>query len=309
MKPVKLALKVDVDTYEGMRLGVPKLLALFQKLDIKAAFYIPFGPDESGKAIFRIFKKPGFLTKMFRTNPVKLYGIKTMLRGTLLPAPCIGSSFPEIAKEVIRQGHELGIHGYNHVEWQDHLLEMTPEAVRGHVEEGVRAYTKAIGEPPRCFAAPAWLSSPTSFKILDEFNFDYASDTRGNYPFYPRMGYQTFKTLQMPSTLPTLDELLGAAGANDANVHTALNLCLEQSNLSLHVHSIHTEVEGGALFSVFNDWVLGLKNAGVSFVRLGDEAAQCRTDPRNIPICLVALDKLPGRAGLVACQKTDLAGT
>ena len=63
---MKLALKVDVDTYEGMRDGVPQLLGLLRSLKITASFFIPFGPDESGKAVFRVFKKKGFLKKMFR---------------------------------------------------------------------------------------------------------------------------------------------------------------------------------------------------------------------------------------------------
>src|SRR3989338_4219784 len=119
---MRLALKVDVDTYDGMRDGVPNFLRLFKTLKIRASFYIPFGPDASGRAVFRIFKKKGFLKKMFRTNALKLYGIKTMLRGTLLSSPMIGASFPDLVKQIEAEGHELGIHGYHHVEWQDRLL-------------------------------------------------------------------------------------------------------------------------------------------------------------------------------------------
>ena len=44
---MRLALKVDVDTYDGMRDGVPNFLRLFKTLKIRASFYIPFGPDAS----------------------------------------------------------------------------------------------------------------------------------------------------------------------------------------------------------------------------------------------------------------------
>lgn len=296
---MKLALKVDVDTYDGMRDGVPNFLKLFKETGIKASFYIPFGPDQSGRAIFRVFKKKGFLKKMFRTNPMKLYGPKTMLRGTLLPAPMIGSSFPEIARDVLKEGHELGIHGYNHVEWQDHLPAMSEEKVRRHLQNGIDAFEKAIGRKPKAFAAPAWLCTPASLKLLDDLGFEYASDTRGKFPFRPTMDGRRFKTPQIPSTLPTVDELLGAEGLTEATVHDHLTDCMKKSGIEVHVHSIHTEVEGTALFGVFSKWVRDLKKEGVEFVTLESIYRGLRNPPENA----VELGILPGRAGPVACQR------
>lgn len=299
---MRLALKIDVDTYDGMRDGVPNFLKLFRELGIQASFYVPFGPDESGKAVFRVFKKKGFLKKMFRSNALKLYGMKTMLRGTLLPAPLIGSSFPELARRTIDEGHELGIHGYNHVEWQDHLLEMSEGQVRRHLELGISSYEKAVGSKPRAFAAPAWLCSPASLRLVDSLGFDYASDTRGRSPFFPSMEGENFKTLQIPSTLPTLDELLGREGMTPENVHRRLTWEIEHSDLELQVHSIHTEVEGTALFGPFSEWVRELKGKGAEFVRLDRRAAELRKSPKRVPRCEIFLGELPGRAGTVACQ-------
>ena len=87
--PLKtISLRVDVDTLEGSLAGIPTLLRLLDKHRMRASFYFSFGPDNSGKAIRRIFRK-GFLAKMRRTNATKLYGLKTMLYGVLLPAPII----------------------------------------------------------------------------------------------------------------------------------------------------------------------------------------------------------------------------
>ena len=65
-KPVMAAEKtigiaVHVDTYEGMKKGVPVLLALFQKYGIKASFFVPMGKDHTGWTVKRIFKRKGFL--------------------------------------------------------------------------------------------------------------------------------------------------------------------------------------------------------------------------------------------------------
>ena len=80
-----ISLRVDVDTLEGSITGIPTLLRLLDKHQMRASFYFSFGPDNSGKAIRRIFRK-GFLAKMRRTSgPGKLYSLKTMMYGTLLP--------------------------------------------------------------------------------------------------------------------------------------------------------------------------------------------------------------------------------
>jgi len=58
-----VALKVDVDTYAGTRDGVSNLLADMTRFGVKATFYFSMGPDNSGKALRRIFTRKGFLKK------------------------------------------------------------------------------------------------------------------------------------------------------------------------------------------------------------------------------------------------------
>ena len=84
----KIAIKIDVDTKRGYDEGVPRMLDVFKQENIKATFFFSMGTDNSGKAIRRIFRK-GFLTKMLRTKAPSTYGFKTMMYGTLLPAPHI----------------------------------------------------------------------------------------------------------------------------------------------------------------------------------------------------------------------------
>ena len=44
MTDTLLAIKVDVDTDRGTRIGVPKLLALLHELNISATFLFSLGP-------------------------------------------------------------------------------------------------------------------------------------------------------------------------------------------------------------------------------------------------------------------------
>ena len=116
----KLAIKVDIDTLRGYREGVPQMLDLFKKHGIRASIFFSFGPDNSGKAIRRIFRK-GFISKMMRTKAPSTYGIKTLMYGTLLPAPMIVPSAPDIFVRASDEGHDCGVHAWDHVYVQDEL--------------------------------------------------------------------------------------------------------------------------------------------------------------------------------------------
>ena len=88
-QPLKLGLKVDVDTYRGTRQGVPRLLEALPRHRAGATFLFSLGPDHTGRAIKRVFRR-GFVRKATRTSVLRHYGIPTLLYGTLLPGPDIG---------------------------------------------------------------------------------------------------------------------------------------------------------------------------------------------------------------------------
>jgi undecaprenyl phosphate-alpha-L-ara4FN deformylase len=50
-----IAIKVDVDTHEGMRHGVPVLLSLFKKYGVQGSFFVPMGKDDTGWTAKRVF--------------------------------------------------------------------------------------------------------------------------------------------------------------------------------------------------------------------------------------------------------------
>jgi hypothetical protein len=60
-----IALKIDVDTFVGTRDGIHNLLRILQQFGIRVTFYFSLGPDNSGKAIRRIFHK-GFRDVLLR---------------------------------------------------------------------------------------------------------------------------------------------------------------------------------------------------------------------------------------------------
>jgi hypothetical protein len=80
-----ITLKVDVDTLRGTREGVPRLVGLLRRMHIPATFLFSLGPDHTGRALRRMFRR-GFLSKVRRTSVASHYGIRTLLYGTLLLA-------------------------------------------------------------------------------------------------------------------------------------------------------------------------------------------------------------------------------
>jgi undecaprenyl phosphate-alpha-L-ara4FN deformylase len=300
---LQLAIKVDVDTGIGLRQGVPNLLALFRQYAVAASFFVAFGPDNSGKAIRRIFKR-GFLHKMWRTNPLRLYGLKTLLYGVLLPPPIIGQMAPELFKRIVAEGHELGIHGYDHVRWQDRLDRLAEAEVTRELERAIALYAEVLGRPPRSAAAPGWQVNAASLAVQDRLQFQYCSDTRGSYPFLPTWQGRAFQTLQIPSTLPTLDEVLGFDGLRGEAINDYLLSQLRRDRLN--VHTIHAEVEGRALLPLFEAWLQRVDARGVHYVKLGDVAeALLRRGCDRIPRASLQRRCIPGRAGTVACQIVD----
>ena len=291
-----IAIKVDVDTYTGTRDGVPRLLDIMERAGIKGTFYFSMGPDNSGKAIRRIFTRKGFLQKMLRTGAPGAYGIRTMLYGTLLPAPDIAGSFPEVLRETAARGHETGVHCWDHIHWHDHLPRMSVKEVAAELTRASELFRRLMGQGPITTAAPGWTVSAASLELQDSMGLDFCSDGRGYAPFYPVFQGRRFATLQIPSTWPTMDEILGTDGLDGATIN---DFYLSQLKSGLNVHTVHAEMEGGVMAQSFVTLLERLQAAGVRFVTLGEAAAAYR---ESAPEAELSMGELPGRAGLVAIQ-------
>ncbi|MCL6620734.1 MAG: 4-deoxy-4-formamido-L-arabinose-phosphoundecaprenol deformylase [Syntrophobacterales bacterium] len=297
-----LGLKIDVDTLAGLVQGVPALLRLLGARGVRASFFVALGPDNSGRAIFRVFRQRGFLAKMLRTRAPSLYGWRTLLSGTLLPAPHIGAHAGELLPRMAAAGHEVGLHGYDHVLWHDRLLTMSKKDIRRQVEGAQAVFAGVLGQPAHAFAAPGWQASRASREVLAEMGFLYASDTRGTGPYLPRFGDWVSPVLELPTTLPTLDELLGFQGLSAREAFRLVEQRVLRRTLP-QVFTLHAELEGGPLQEEFARFLDRLGEQGVEFFRLGDWAAKLR--PREVPPAAVVRGRLPGRAGWVSCQAQE----
>jgi len=298
-RPLEVALKVDVCNRRSLDRGVPGLLALLEELGIQASFFISFGPDNSGRALRRIFR-PGFVAKMLRTRAPRMYGFRTLLYGTLLPAPPVGESAPALLRRVEAAGHEVGLHGFDHVGWHDGVARMSEAAVRASLRAAVEGFEAALGHPARFSGAPGWQVSEASLQLQEEFGLDWASDTREGLPFYPRVAAGALRTLQVPTRLLTSDEVLGSGQATLRELPGWYAARLRRDGPT--VIGIHAEAEGIHFAPWLRAFLSGLREQGARFLRLSEVAAQTR---EQAPLRRVVRRRIPGRADPVACPSEE----
>jgi undecaprenyl phosphate-alpha-L-ara4FN deformylase len=295
----QLALKIDVDTLRGTLEGVPPLVEVLKKHRAQATFLFSLGPDNTGRALRRLLR-PGFLKKVFRTNVAGNYGLKTLMYGVLIPGPDIGIKGAAAMQSVRDAGFEVGIHTWDHIRWQDFVARRDAEWTRRDFVKAVDRFKVIFGINATTFGAAGWQMNEYAFGLEQEFHMHYASDTRGTHPFRPAMQGRVFEVPQIPTTLPTLDELVGVNGVTVDNVAEHLLKLTETPSAHPHVYTLHAELEGMALRPVFEKLLNGWRAQGYELVATRSLAAGL--DRKSLPIHEVIMGELAGRSGTLALQ-------
>ncbi len=296
---MKIALKVDVDTYRGTREGVPQLVDVLRRRSAGASFLFSLGPDHTGRAIRRVFRK-GFAKKVKRTSVVSHYGLLTLMYGTLLPGPDIGKRCADELRAVRDAGFEVGVHTWDHVRWQDGVAQADEAWTRREMERACERFQEIFGEAPRLHGAAGWQMNRYAYRLTQRLGFDYCSDTRGAHPFVPLYQGEIIACPQLPTTLPTLDELIGRDGLDEDSVVDHLLDRTRNIPPTGHVYTLHAELEGRKLLPVFEKLITGWKAQGYDLVSLRDyfDALPSKALPRHE----VATGEVEGRSGPLALQ-------
>ena len=295
---MRIALKVDVDTFRGTLEGVPSLLRLFDRYQVRATFLFSLGPDHTGRALRRIFR-PGFLQKVRRTSVASHYGLKTLMYGVLLPGPHIGRKAGAVMRSVADAGHEVGIHCYDHIRWQDFVANRDEAWTRREMLRAVEAFEEVFGYAARVHGAAGWQLNASTLELEQELGFSYASDARGRSPFFPRYDGVDSNCLQIPTTLPTLDELIGVDGIMPENVHERLYADSSKQLPHGHVYTLHAELEGMGLLPVMERLLQMWQNESELCAM---EEIYHSLDLSQLPQQEIVRGELPGRSGKLAMQ-------
>jgi undecaprenyl phosphate-alpha-L-ara4FN deformylase len=304
LEGTRIGLKVDVDTLRGTREGVPRLLALFKKHGVDATFYFSVGPDNTGRAMRRVFRK-GFAHKVARTSVLKHYGLKTLLYGVLLPGPDIGRSAGTVMRGVHDAGFEVGLHTFDHVRWQDYVANATAAWTRVEFERGLEAFEQVFGFLPQSHAAAGWQINEHGLELEREHGLLYASDTRGGPPFFPLLAQGVSPCPQLPTTLPTFDELLGVDGIDESTLAGAVfrlsaAAAAPGAEEDPQVFTLHAELEGMLLLDAFESLLVKWRESGAVIARMAK--VHELTLRRPLPARAVVMGEVKGRSGRLAVQ-------
>jgi undecaprenyl phosphate-alpha-L-ara4FN deformylase len=277
-----LGLKIDVDTYRGMKRGVPRLLSLLRREGVRATFFLSIGPDASGRAVLQILKNPRFLKKMVRSRAAGLYGFRTALYGTFLPSPMIALSFPDLVRQIIAEGHEVQFHAWDHRRWQDELFERPEGWIRDWFRRGIEGFEGLTGKRPAAFAAPAWLIDDRVLSLVRDLGLDYLSCTRAKEPFI----HEGTDLVEIPSDLPCFEE----TGIEDGERRILADL----ASGGIHVLPVHAEMEGGIGAEPFVRLLRAVRKSGYAMLPLGEIVPFIQREALATRRFRLAL--LPGRA-------------
>jgi peptidoglycan/xylan/chitin deacetylase (PgdA/CDA1 family) len=299
-----LTLKIDVDTYRGTREGVPNLVRMLSAHGAHATFLFSLGPDHTGWALRRALR-PGFFQKVSRTSVVEHYGFKTLMYGTLLPGPDIGVKCAREMRAVRDAGFECGIHTWDHVLWQDNVRGRDEQWTTRMMRQAERRYADVFGTEPHTHGAAGWQMNAHAFAEHDTAGYHYASDGRAQLAADGGLDASAgpyrlpgSRCIQMPTTLPTLDELLGreigGKTITTANIAEHLLQLTEGAHRD-HVYTLHAELEGQKLAPIFELLLTGWKAQGYQLASMADYYEKIRNVP--LPEFPVSWGEVPGRSG------------
>ncbi len=292
---MRIGLRIDVDTFRGTKVGVPKLCEILAENNVKASFFFSVGPDNMGRHLWRLLR-PGFFIKMLRTKASSLYGWDILLKGTFFPGPVIGERLADIIRAASHKGHEIGLHAWDHYYWQTHIDTMDRSTLRRTLLNGFDELTRITGKSPSCSAAPAWKCNDQVLLEKERLPFYYNSDCRGRSIFYPSVDGKALSQPQIPVTLPTYDEVIGRQGVSELNYNEYIFSLMKPG--VLNVLTVHAEVEGIFCAKMFARFLKEARLKGMTFVPLGTFLQE------NIPAEKSSIErgKIHGRDGWISVQ-------
>lgn len=95
-------------------------------------------------------------------------------------------SFPKEMDLILKDGHEIGAHGYTH----ENPVAMTPQQEEDVLVKSIELIEGLSGQKPRGYVAPWWEMSSNTAALLQKYGFtyDHSQGYRDFQPFYARVG-------------------------------------------------------------------------------------------------------------------------
>jgi undecaprenyl phosphate-alpha-L-ara4FN deformylase len=259
-----IAVRIEVPSYRSASC-LHALVELLQRHGASASFVFSLGPDWLGRSLAR--------------------------QG----AP--------VLRQVRDAGFEVGIHGWNAPYWTKQVEQADSAWSATQLTQTLEAFERVFATPPRLHTAPGWRSNPHALRLTQRLNFAYASDMRGRHPFIPVWNGEIVRCPQIPTTLPTLDELATSARPDPDELASALlALTLTPPPLG-HVFSLRAGSDSGRHSQVIEKLLAGWHEQGYEVTSIQALADGLQVD--KLPRHEVEIGKVPGRNGTLLLQGNE----
>ncbi len=229
MGTVKVCIRVDIDTVRDVQV-LPHVLDILREHDMIATFFITTGTDNT----YRNYKNYRNPLKLIKKKAFIQHGPAQMIRGLFHK-----QNIEQVngATQVIEEGHELGLHGYDHYHWMNTLCGKSQSEIEEWITLGCKLFREAFGYTPTSFSSPGFTVDDNFLAALDTFDFEYSSDFRGNEAFYPNTKAHPYNTLQLPVALKSIGEMEYEGQSDDEIYHTYVRgLEKAQSFMVIYMH-------------------------------------------------------------------------
>lgn len=276
---MRLSFRVEVKSIRGALKGVPALLKLFEEYNVKATFLLSLGPD-------------------YTSTPLKYLLPWTLL--TKFPVSRIGSRASDSLKKIADAGHEVGVAPFFSEEWRRCAAFADESYTKTSFEQSVQEFKQVMGFEPQLFGATGWQVNPYLLVQEEAYGLRFASDTRGKTVFLPLLQGLNSTCVQIPTTLPTIEEILASDSMNIDNVHEYLFAESQRVLPTGEVFSLDAEHDGCEYLGVVEKMIVMWKGSQWEFRTLGELFNSL--DSTAIPKHQIGWDKVNGYPIHIAMQ-------
>jgi len=260
----------DIDHRACITDGLPRILDVCDELGVKNTFFVNMGRSTN---LREWLSKGGLrgsrakLNDMEAVHLIKKIGWPRFALETLLSRR-VGGSFIRPLEQILRRGHELGLHGgSDHVIWSRRFTQLSAAEITADVEKTLEDYTRHFGKPAG-FTSPGFKHDERTRRLVENLGFRYDGDAIGGEPHRGLVDNKPVKhwtipvTLCGPRTIP-LTEWHGARGSTDEQIVADILKRIENERwVVLYGHPCYEGVAANQLRRIFS----AVQKAGFTFL-------------------------------------------
>lgn len=125
------------------------------------------------------------------------------IRSTFFVPGFDAENHPDLIREIVARGHEIGAHGYLHERWEIPEDEEEPLLRKAH-----EILVEVTGIAPRGWRSPGGMKSTQTLRVLRELGYIFDSSDKDYDLPYPAIvaGEQSTEMIELPNNTTSLDD-------------------------------------------------------------------------------------------------------